>query len=136
MIDVETRVSNTSKHGRDARRSITHPHNPPSSLNFLKKPKLKSLRNRDFGILDDHLTHPWTPSHTFITFSDLRAGRRKKNSYSVFESFEDNAAQEYQLPPACLMANSRNLVPISLKNPVPAPLTPYSVDRLTAIGLV
>ena len=38
--------------------------------------------------------------------------------YRVFESFEDNAAWEYQLPPACLTAQSRNLVPISLKNPV------------------
>ena len=40
------------------------------------------------------------------------------SEYSVFEPFEDNAAGEYQLPPACPTAQSRNLVPISLKNPV------------------
>ena len=38
--------------------------------------------------------------------------------YSVFESFEDNAAQVWQLPQACPTAQSRNLVPISLENPV------------------
>ena len=38
--------------------------------------------------------------------------------YSIFESFEDNAAWELQLPPACPTAQSRNLVPISLENPV------------------
>ena len=69
------RYLDTSELGQDSHRSITHHHDPPSILN-LYKPKLKSLRNRDFGILDDHLTHSWTPSHTFITFSDLRAGRR------------------------------------------------------------
>ena len=37
-----------------------------------------------------------------------------RDTYSVFESFEDNAAQEQQLPPVCPMADSRNLVPISL----------------------
>ena len=41
--------------------------------------------------------------------------------YRVFESFEDNAAQEQQLPPACPTAQSRNLVPISLENPVNPP---------------
>ena len=41
--------------------------------------------------------------------------------YSVFESFEDNAAQEWQLPPACPTADSRNLVPISLENLVAGP---------------
>ena len=38
--------------------------------------------------------------------------------YSVFESFEDNAAQEQQPAPACITAWSRNLVPIWLENPV------------------
>ena len=41
-----------------------------------------------------------------------------KVEYQVFESFEDNAAHEYQLPPACPTAQSRKLVPISLENPV------------------
>ena len=42
----------------------------------------------------------------------------QSSSYRVFESFEDNAAWELQLPPACQTADSRNLVPISLENPV------------------
>ena len=47
--------------------------------------------------------------------------------YSVFESFEDNAAQEWHLPPACPMAQSRSLVPISLENPVLAFLKTYQI---------
>ena len=38
--------------------------------------------------------------------------------YSVFESSEDIAAQEKQMALACQMAQSRNLVLISLKIPV------------------
>ena len=38
--------------------------------------------------------------------------------YSVFASFEDNVAQRLQLLPANPTAHSRNLVPISLENPV------------------
>ena len=46
--------------------------------------------------------------------------------YRVFESFEDNAAREKQLPPACPTADSPNLVPISLENPVDnAIFSPY-----------
>ena len=43
---------------------------------------------------------------------------REMTIYSVFESFEDNAAWEQQLPSACPAAKSSNLVPISLENPV------------------
>ena len=38
--------------------------------------------------------------------------------YSVFESFEDNAAWEKQPALACQTAISRNLVPNWLENPV------------------
>ena len=37
--------------------------------------------------------------------------QKVRNTYWVFESFEDNAAQEWQPAPACRMAQSRNLVP-------------------------
>ena len=40
------------------------------------------------------------------------------NAPEDIQSFEDNAAQEKQLPQACPTAQSRNLVPISLENPV------------------
>ena len=47
--------------------------------------------------------------------------------YSVFESFEDNAAREQQPALACQTVQSRNLVPISLKIPVE---TAYPLDGL------
>ena len=43
---------------------------------------------------------------------------KKPIIYQVFESFEDNAAKKLQLASACPMAQSRNLVPIWLENPV------------------
>ena len=98
-------VPNTSKLGRDARKSIIHPHNPPSSLKH-KKAKLQSLRNwAKLYILT--ICHPPIEStqHLHLYNPIVPLGWEKTHLY-------------------------RN------ENLSPSPLTTYSADRLTAIGLI
>ena len=58
------------------------------------------------------------PRYRSLLPAAMTCAKVNEVQYWVFESFEDDAAQEKQLPPAYPTALSCNLVPISLENPV------------------